>query len=97
MHKCPDWCHKCPDIEGHIMPVCWGTVAFAHNEDDLSHCNCEHISRYDQLIRETTRLIDKWEVLAMEPGSPVSYRANLQSLKKLRDRVIQDQLESEER
>lgn len=39
-HKnCPSYCHRCPDMDGHVMPFCYGTI----NNDDpdsLSGCYC---------------------------------------------------------
>ena len=36
-HKCPSWCHKCPDMEGYIMPGCVGGAVYS----DLDHCTCD--------------------------------------------------------
>ena len=39
-HSCPSFCHKCPDMGWHVMPGCMGTAAWAHDQDDMSACDC---------------------------------------------------------
>lgn len=39
-HRCPDRCHKCPDLDGQVMPGCMGTAALAQTATDLSYCTC---------------------------------------------------------
>ena len=40
-HKnCPQRCHRCPDMDGAVMPWCWGTIIHSVNERDLLACTC---------------------------------------------------------
>jgi len=38
-HTCPTYCHFCPDLDGQVMPSCWGTVGTA-DPLDISACTC---------------------------------------------------------
>lgn len=35
-HVCPPWCHRCPDMDGDVLPRCWGSV----HRNDLLGCHC---------------------------------------------------------
>jgi hypothetical protein len=35
-HVCPPRCHRCPDLNGDVMPMCWGSV----DRNDLVRCHC---------------------------------------------------------
>jgi hypothetical protein len=59
-HNCPNWCHKCPELGGDILPICWGSVAWGSS--DLSHCCCEHLTLCEELLSDIDRLIRKWEI-----------------------------------
>jgi hypothetical protein len=57
-HKCPSYCHKCPDLGGKIMPSCYGTVVYADGWTDLSRCVCDRDKK-----GETDLLNDRIELL----------------------------------
>jgi hypothetical protein len=40
-HKCPPYCHKCPELGGKIMPACYGTAVYADGWEDISRCTCD--------------------------------------------------------
>lgn len=37
-HNCPPYCHHCPDMDGDVMPACWGVVT--NPEAGLRACHC---------------------------------------------------------
>jgi len=39
-HRCPPWCHRCPDLRGDVLPGCMGTAGLARDGRDLSRCTC---------------------------------------------------------
>ena len=41
-HTCPERCHRCPDMNGEVMPGCMGTAALALSAHDMSRCNCSY-------------------------------------------------------
>jgi hypothetical protein len=61
-HRCPKWCHRCPDMNGDVMPGCWGTV----HSNDMADCHCDRrqqridpiLSRLDKLERVVRRLAE---------------------------------------
>ena len=41
-HRCNvNRCHRCPDMDGMIMPGCMGTAARGNGPYDLSACTCQ--------------------------------------------------------
>jgi hypothetical protein len=54
-HKCPPWCHRCPDMGGDVMPMCWGTI----HDDDLERCTCNRPSRRRTTLVTTLKLGDR--------------------------------------
>lgn len=63
-HKCPSYCHKCPDMAGQIMPGCMGTAALATDPYDLSHCTCNvHLQQEKNDSEEISQLRKKVLVL----------------------------------
>ncbi|KAB8162943.1 hypothetical protein FH609_004245 [Streptomyces sp. 3MP-14] len=42
-HRCPPTCHRCPDLDGDVMPGCMGTAANQAGADTarlLTWCTC---------------------------------------------------------
>lgn len=39
------YCHRCPDMNGGIMPGCGGTACLARHEKDKSYCTCPRPKR----------------------------------------------------
>lgn len=71
-HKCPPWCHKCPDLKGDVLPVCWGSI----HRNDLLACYCSRPHRatrndddsavtWEQLIERITSLEKALEEIQM--------------------------------
>ena len=61
-HRCPDHCHKCPDMDGQVMPGCMGTAAMARGPYDMSYCTCARgPSRLTKLERRVARLEEAME------------------------------------
>lgn len=46
-HDCPPWCHRCPDMDGEVMPTCWAGVVAWHlgTKEVLAACACERPPR----------------------------------------------------
>jgi hypothetical protein len=84
-HNCPNWCHKCPELGGDILPICWGSVAWGSS--DLSHCCCEHLTLCEELLSDIDRLIRKWEINIESYEYLDSAGANLRNLKKIRSKM----------
>lgn len=36
-HVCHSYCHKCPDLDGQVMPMCMGTT----DRNDFERCTCD--------------------------------------------------------
>ncbi len=55
-HRCPPYCHHCPDMQGHVFPHCWGSV----DRDDLLHCYCPQndAELFAAIERKTRELAD---------------------------------------
>lgn len=39
----PQRCHRCPKLDGDIMPICWGCI----HGDSLATCCCPRVKRPD--------------------------------------------------
>jgi len=67
IHRCPNRCHKCPDLKGEVMPGCMGTVVSANGPYDMHGCTCSRprtTDRMDALESEVKKL--KAKIISME-------------------------------
>lgn len=53
-HKCPDRCHRCPLLNGAVMPGCMGTAG--RNVNSLLWCSCRPKSEADRLSKLERRV-----------------------------------------
>jgi hypothetical protein len=54
-HKCPPWCHYCPDMRGLVFPWCYGSLY----RDDLESCNCVIAREVETVDEELAQLAEK--------------------------------------
>lgn len=67
-HRCSDSCHRCPDLNGDIMPGCMGTAVLSDGTD-MSYCTCGTKSAKDKFEELRTRII-KLEGKLLEMNQP---------------------------
>ena len=76
-HRCSPWCHRCPDLDGDIMPGCYGTI----NAPDagMDACTCAKPWVQAKSSEERLDLIAHVATRAMEaPYSPSQHRRHWQ-------------------
>lgn len=65
-HSCPEYCHRCPVLDGDVMPSCMGTAARCSDPKSLDCCTChrqevaasveERLTRIENALAETGAL-----------------------------------------
>ena len=69
-HRCPNRCHRCPLMNGDVMPGCMGTAALATNPRDMSHCTCALHSNDDmESLRARVKKLEG-KILQMSTTAP---------------------------
>ena len=59
-HKCPSYCHKCPELGGDVMPGCYGTVVYGDGLKDLTRCTCSRDKRGEaDLVNDRITLLER--------------------------------------
>ncbi len=74
-HRCPSRCHKCPALNGAIMPGCMGTAALARGPHDMSACTCyappgedERIARLESEVKALKEKVAQLTTAAPKDG-----------------------------
>ena len=62
-HRCPPWCHKCPRMDGEIMPGCMGTAAMGYHR-----CTCTQDKARRAVWRRVAELEAKVAALQAKVG-----------------------------
>jgi hypothetical protein len=70
-HKCPQHCHRCPDMGGDVMPGCMGTAALGRHGKDKSFCTCHKVRSYDAPADETRMASLEKRISDLEKRQPV--------------------------
>ena len=68
-HRCPDRCHRCPELGGEVMPGCMGTAGFGNIvPTSLDWCTCKRPGRGEPTLEEQVIALTK-RVAELERGA----------------------------